>query len=81
MNKYRIATYEEKQSYHDYGCDPCYSLLLGPNGFECLLTEPEDRNWERDGRTVVDELNRLLEENLTLKKTIDNIRHLALYEV
>ena len=36
-----------------------YSMLRGPNGFECLLTEPEDRNWYRDGSLVVEELNRL----------------------
>lgn len=34
-------------------------FLVGPNGFECYLGEPEDCNWERDGKRVVDELNRL----------------------
>ena len=36
-----------------------YDLLRGPDGFECLLTEPEDRTWGRDGSHVVKELNRL----------------------
>lgn len=35
-----------------------YELLVGPNDFECLLTEPEDRTWLRDGRAVINELNR-----------------------
>ncbi len=36
-----------------------YDLLRGPDGFQCLLTEPEDRTWGRDGSHVVKELNRL----------------------
>lgn len=39
--------------------DDTYELLRGPNGFECLLTEPEDRTWGRDGKPVIAELNRL----------------------
>lgn len=39
--------------------DPSYQFLVGPNGFECGLTEPEDRCWSRDLRPVVEELNRL----------------------
>jgi len=65
---YRAATYEEIEARN---CDECYSLLIGPGGFECLLTEPEDRNWHRDGKHVVAELNRLLAENETLRKSID----------
>lgn len=34
-----------------------YDMLVGPGGFECLLTEPEDRTWYRDGSDVVDKLN------------------------
>jgi hypothetical protein len=34
-------------------------LLMGPNGFECRLGEPEDRTWYRDASDVIDELNRL----------------------
>lgn len=33
--------------------------LLGPDGAEYVLGEPEDRNWYRDGAPVVRELNRL----------------------
>lgn len=39
-----------------------YSRLVGPNGFECILGEPEDRTWSRDGRDVVERLNRLHHE-------------------
>ncbi len=65
-NKYRRATDEEIK---EYGCDECYDLLVGPNGFECLLTEPEDRVWWRDGKKVVEELNCLLDENSRLKES------------
>lgn len=37
-----------------WGC-----ILLGPDGFECALGEPEDSNFRRDGSPVVAELNRL----------------------
>lgn len=52
---YRIATDEELRE-HD--CCEDYDLLIGPNGFACLLTEPEDRRWSRDGRNAIKELNR-----------------------
>jgi hypothetical protein len=32
-------------------------LLLGPDEFECLLGEPEDCGWLRDGRDAVARLN------------------------
>lgn len=50
---YRVATRDERIG----SCDESYDLLLGPNGFECCLTEPEDRRWERDAEKVVDKLN------------------------
>jgi hypothetical protein len=46
-------------------CDE-YDLLIGPNGFECFLGEPEDRSWYRDASDVVSELNRLAAENASL---------------
>ena len=46
-----------------YSADPIrddgYHRLAGPSNFEAILTEPEDRNWYRDGSPVVEELNRL----------------------
>lgn len=62
---YRVATSEEIETRN---CDEYYSLLIGPNGFECLLTEPEDRNWHRDGKHVIAELNRLAIEARELKE-------------
>ena len=35
-----------------------YQILKGPDGFECMLTEPEDRSFTRDLAPVVSELNR-----------------------
>jgi len=55
-NAYRIPTDEEKDKS---GCAADYDLLVGPNGFECFLGEPEDRTWYRDAAPVVEELNRL----------------------
>lgn len=55
MGSYRIATDKEKAGK----CCDEYDLLIGPDGFECTLTEPEDRVWYRDGKEVIRELNRL----------------------
>lgn len=41
----------------DCDWDESYDMLRGPDGFECLLTEPEDRIWLRDGRPVIEKLN------------------------
>ena len=70
MTKYRRATEEEKENYGSFGCDPCYDLLVGPDGFECLLTEPEDRTWWRDGKGVVKELNRLADRVEELEQAL-----------
>jgi hypothetical protein len=45
MKAYRIANTEEKD---ERGVSEEYDLLIGPNGFECFLGEPEDRSWDRD---------------------------------
>ena len=49
--------YYTSYSYEDITKDypEEYSILLGANGFLCVLGETEDRTWERDGRNVVDE--------------------------
>lgn len=52
-----------------YCCDE-YDVLIGPDKFECVLTEPEDRIWSRDLRIVMDELNRLHTENKKLKRRL-----------
>ncbi len=56
MKDYRIMTFEEQE---EAGIYEMYSVLIGPDDFECTLTEPEDRMWGRDGRPVVDKLNEL----------------------
>lgn len=48
--------------YDDPEVAPEYEVLVGPNGFRCVLTEPEDRCWFRDLRKVVDRLNELHEK-------------------
>ena len=57
MEKYHIAEWNEDSEWSED-----YSMLKGPNGFECCLTEPEDRVWYRDGQGVIGELNRLYAE-------------------
>jgi len=63
MKAYHIATDEERAKWD--GSDD-YDLLVGPDGFECFLGEPEDCRWCRDAAGVVDELNKLHEK---LQKT------------
>jgi len=54
METYRILSYEEAREAKIY---KLYSCLVGPDGFECTLTEPEDRTWGRDLLPVVERLN------------------------
>ena len=56
MEEYRIATSAEKREAEVY---EDYDLLIGPDGFQCALTEPEDRTFSRDLKPIVIELNRL----------------------
>ena len=42
--------------HHDDLCEE-YSMLVGPDDFECILTEPEDRCWYRDLNVVIVRLN------------------------
>lgn len=65
MEEYSRIDYTDDSNW-----DEDYDMLQGPNGFECLLTEPEDRRWYRDGQPVIDELNRLLIENNRLKELL-----------
>ena len=52
--KYRNLSYEEKT---DICGDENYDVLVGPDDFECILGEPEDRTWGRDGKRSVARLN------------------------
>lgn len=51
-----------KYDYEDY------PTLTGPDGWECVLTEPEDRIWSRDLKGVVDKLNEYHEAIEFMKK-------------
>jgi len=59
MKAYHLPTDDELEE-RDYSedCD----LLIGPNGFECMLGELEDRTWYRDGVAAVNKLNELHEQ-------------------
>lgn len=57
---------------HRPDIDDCYDLLVGPD-FECLLTDPEDRCWSRDGKGAVIELNRLHGELTQLKTSLEGL--------
>ena len=69
MTAYRIATDEEKVGK----CSDQYDLLLGPDGWDCYLGEPEDRTWERDAAAVVDLLNSQHAEIERLETALDDM--------
>ena len=62
---YYIALHEEHSDW-----DEDYSMLKGSNGWECCLTETEDRCWYKDGAPVITELNRLHAKNAELTEQI-----------
>lgn len=43
--------------FRDRDDDRLAAVLVGPDGWECQLGEPEDCNWSRDGRDAMDRLN------------------------
>lgn len=57
-----------------------YSCLKGPDNFECLLTEPEDRRWGRDLFNVIVRLNKQHAEVAALKAEMERLR-MALKDV
>jgi hypothetical protein len=66
---YHIATREELA-----GRDICdeYDTLLGPDGFECVLTEPEDRFWYRDASPAITRLN---EQHAEIERLREMLSH------
>lgn len=46
--------------------------LIGPDGFQCTLGEPEDCSWYRDGGLAVFELNRLADRVEALELEMSN---------
>lgn len=65
---FRQATDEEFEQRY---CDESYDLLVGPDDWECLLTEPEDRRWSRDLRPVIQKLNEQRAEINRLNAMLD----------
>ena len=63
----------ERAYYRAEDGDWCeyYDMLKGPDDFECLLTEPEDRTWLRDGRDVVTRLNEQHDEIVRLRSGLE----------
>lgn len=55
--EYRVLSFSEGR---ELGINELYSCLVGPDEFECILTEIEDRTWGRDLWPVV---NRLKEQH------------------
>lgn len=51
------------------GLDGCeeYGVLVGPDGFECWLTEPEDREWFRDLTPMIELLESQYKELTELR--------------
>ena len=67
--QYRSLSYEEK----DNRFDEYYDVLIGPDGFECMLGEPEDRTWGRDGKQAVERLNAQHAEIKRLQAIVDQM--------
>lgn len=65
--EYRVLSDIEKRDAH-WCVD--YDVLVGPNSFECGLTEPEDRIWYRDLSPVITRLN---EQHLEIKRLKEKI--------
>ncbi len=57
---------KDKKAYYvvrgEEGYSEEYEVLRGPDGFECLVGEPEDRTFYRDLDGMVIELNRLQDQ-------------------
>ena len=76
---YYYVPYDDPRVGIDW--DENYHMLQGPDGFECLLTEPEDRKWYRDGRPVVERLNEQHKEIERLRADLGTCRYLLRYAV
>lgn len=69
-NEYREATLDE---IRELKICTDYDVLIGPNGFCCILGEIEDRTWSRDASKVVGELNRCMTNEEKYKKALEKI--------
>ena len=68
-------TDKDKKAYYvvrgEMGYQGDYEVLRGPYGFECVITEPEDRTFYRDLDGMVIELNRLHDQLKECREEID----------
>lgn len=55
-----------------------HQILMGPDGFECVLGEPEDCLWSRDGQDAVDRLNKQHDEIARLTARLAEAKRLGL---
>lgn len=58
----------------DIDNEPPYTTLIGPSGFECTLTESEDRTWTRDLGVVLARLNAQHEELLIARDLVAKLQ-------
>ena len=65
MEEFYVEEWTEDSNYQEE-----YEMLKGPNGFKCLLTEPEDRSWFRDLESVIDKLNEQYERIKLLESKV-----------
>lgn len=65
---YRVIYSDDPEAKAMGSFDDFYQVLVGPDGFECWLCEPEDRVFCRDLRPAVDRLNEQHEKLMQLQK-------------
>ena len=70
MNESKPYFYSFEDDERDRVPSP-YQRLQGPDGWECTITEPEDKIWTRDLVDVVDKLNEQHEEIKYLQQKIN----------
>ena len=68
------APYHVEVDHEDYADD--YSILVGPDGWACMLGEPEDCTWQRDGSKAVQKLNEQHDEIIRLRNDISELQEL-----
>lgn len=72
-------TNQSNPYYYEFGqdladCDDCYQVLTGPDNFEVVLTEPEDRTF---GRDLIDVILKLNEQHAEIEKYQNSLQALV----
>ncbi len=75
-DKYFVVKHTENSDWSEE-----YDMHVGPNGFKCCITEPEDRNFSRDLRMVITELNRLNREKEAAQKLCEIYFNIAAEQI